>query len=568
MENKTFTNASIKTAAHWFNRHLNEEAFDTDKTDILESLKKSTYKYAIITHCILMLSIFKEEILSKDGDSKLALNIPEPVFEKLLGNLIVKNGDKFQVGEITLETKLEILELIRNKLLHGDYYIDLPNKQVVLKAKDLKGPIAFNDLYELCRNLVGAVPYKLKGVENRPMVLYKGKNNDLNPLNSMYDLKKLFKRTYFIEFIEEPEEGFVRTPEAVLLLQEFYQSLHTHTNELKQKKIKNYIKEMFEKYEDKLKKHHIKLTYKIHKVASLPEYEKLKEIFKTNRIYLKYTRADFRKRYMVQIASNMLAAQKNEHLQLVGSIDNNIGYLTNHILSIPNNIETLRNNSSFTAVDDMRIAGLLNLFYSTYHYPLDEILSNGANTSLRNIVVEDNLNFAKLNIDKLYDPNMTIDVSFKDIPNQLPRMIKKIPEYEAITKNNFTNLHNFSKSKNQPEGKELFLSCKTIISIIQKEYEKENCVLAKQFLENDFEKYIINYNIIAHIRNALAHGNIRIKPYVEGDTYDDREIIIEDIFDQLFTPDNMFEIDRIVNCKNLRSQRVQDAIKNYTITKK
>jgi hypothetical protein len=50
-------------------------------------------------------------------------------------------------------------------------------------------------------------------------------------------------------------------------------------------------------------------------------------------------------------------------------------------------------------------------------------------------------------------------------------------------------------------------------------------------MDNQFEKYVKNFNIISHIRNAFAHGNVRILPYVKGDPLLDRDIAISDIYE-------------------------------------
>ena len=50
-------------------------------------------------------------------------------------------------------------------------------------------------------------------------------------------------------------------------------------------------------------------------------------------------------------------------------------------------------------------------------------------------------------------------------------------------------------------------------------------------MNNNFSKYVRNFNILLHIRNALSHGNIKISIYISGDSLLDREIIIEDIYE-------------------------------------
>ena len=584
MENKIKTNCLIVNPSYFFNKHIIQEPFETGGKEVLNHISKVNYKTTIITHCILMLSIFKEEILKKDNNANLILNIDESIFEKILGNLIVKNGDKFQVGEITLTTKLEILELIRNKLLHGDYYIDLEKMKIVLKSNDLEGIIGFEDLYQLCEKLPDAKKFKLIGKECRPIVLYKENPKRPNILWSMYELKKLLKNTYSVQFIEEPEEGFERTPEYVELLQKFYSSLPPKDNKLNEQKITNYIQDKFQEYEDEFKKHHIKIKYNIYKVTSTPVYKTLKKIYKDYRRLLLHYGIEHRKKFIIQAASNLLSEENNDYLILTGAVYNNMTYLSKYILNDPNNVEELRSKNSVTPVEDMQITSLLNLFYSMYHYPLDKILSKRDETNLEDIVIDRYLNFADLNLDKLYDPNMTYDVRFKNMQTQLAPIKQEVIKAKEIVLRNNENLENYiEKHEVIDESRKDFLYDKRTKSI-DEYFEKLNkSDRAEQFMNEQYNQYIINYNIIAHIRNALAHGNIRIRPYEGGDPYNNREIIIEDIFKgkmtyrkvikvsdfcQLFDEHNMNCIQNFINNICYKGLGTLTETKGHTYTKK
>ena len=61
--------------------------------------------------------------------------------------------------------------------------------------------------------------------------------------------------------------------------------------------------------------------------------------------------------------------------------------------------------------------------------------------------------------------------------------------------------------------------------------EKETIDKAKEFMDSKYDLYVRNYNIIAHIRNAFAHGNVRIMNHISGDTLNDRVILIEDNYE-------------------------------------
>ena len=63
-----------------------------------------------------------------------------------------------------------------------------------------------------------------------------------------------------------------------------------------------------------------------------------------------------------------------------------------------------------------------------------------------------------------------------------------------------------------------------------------------------------NINIIAHIRNALAHGNIKLLPYRSGDALQDRELLIEDIYEGKVTYSKKVkykEFVRLIEVENL-----------------
>ena len=66
----------------------------------------------------------------------------------------------------------------------------------------------------------------------------------------------------------------------------------------------------------------------------------------------------------------------------------------------------------------------------------------------------------------------------------------------------------------------------------KKEYEEEQGTIekAKEFMNTRYNAYVRNYNIIAHIRNAFAHGNVKISSHIGGDTLLDRKIVIDDIY--------------------------------------
>ena len=69
-----------------------------------------------------------------------------------------------------------------------------------------------------------------------------------------------------------------------------------------------------------------------------------------------------------------------------------------------------------------------------------------------------------------------------------------------------------------------------------------------------FEKYVRNINIIEHIRNAIAHGNIEVDEYNYNKRITDREITIKNIHDGVVSYQKsltIYEFASLFKMKNL-----------------
>ena len=77
----------------------------------------------------------------------------------------------------------------------------------------------------------------------------------------------------------------------------------------------------------------------------------------------------------------------------------------------------------------------------------------------------------------------------------------------------------------------------------------------EKFLESiDSEKYVRNINIIEHIRNAIAHGNIEVDEYNYNKRITDREITIKNIHDGVVSYQKsltIYEFASLFKIKNL-----------------
>lgn len=520
-----------------FSNYLNQEMYVTSfklgEGTFYNLLLNPYEKYGktIITHAILLLSLFKEETLKKDEADKLNLYINGKAFDELMGNLIQPDGTKYKLGSLTVDDKKEALEIIRNKLLHGDYYIE--NDTIYLCKEGITGEINVDDLLKTCLFLMQISKYKLVGENSRPMVLCKKETIEKEErLETDKDLKRLMQNAYFVEFFDEPEEGYERTIEYNKVLDRFYKAVSNRNDIIKKHTFKNAIDIIINEHKEELKRQHIKLRYEIKPVAQTTEYPQIKQFFISNNKHFDHMNTVEKRAFMVLSTMNILDNNNNDYLATSHAILNNIKALCAYTQMVHPELVEYNVRQSVTYPDDMTIAALFNAFYSIYHYGLDEIYSNGiASTPLREIASGKYLNFAKLKLDAYYDPAMTIEATFSDFPNQLISLQTAVDKAKT-KRDNAVNSYNAYKIHSKTKSDEKTFKMLKQVSDAEEEYKtaQEIYKKAEEFMNNDFNEYVKNYNIISHMRNSFAHGNVRIKPYVTGDPLLDQEIVMQDIF--------------------------------------
>lgn len=525
----------IKTSLA-FSNYLNQEMYITRKiygaptVIYLEQNPRQNYIYTLITHSILLISMFKEELLKKDEKDKLNLFVSEKAFDSLMGSLIQPDGTKYKLGSLTVDDKKEVLELIRNKLMHGDFYIE--NDSIYLVKEGITGEIKIEDIVRISVLLTRIKDFKLTGINTRPMIFCANEVIESGEsLDNEEDLNKLMQNAYFIEFYDEPEKGYQRTQEYASELQKFYEKIQEQRNLKYKHNFYKMIRNLINKNKKNFAKHHIKMNFNIKTVDKTDEYPKIEKFFMSNKHELEDMTLEEKRLYMVLASTNILDHQNSDILKTSIAVYNNVQALIAYLLGVyPDSIEYTV-SQSVTYADDMTVAALFNAFYSMYHYGLDEIYSNGNGTSLKSIVSGEYLNFAKLNLDAYDDPTMTIEATFADFPNQLLAIEKGELEAKAKMDKAETNLNNYLLySKNQTKEKTEDMQSK--FDTAKENYDKavELTKAAKLFMTNDFDRYVKNFNIISHIRNSFAHGNVKILPYVVGDPLLDQEILMQDIF--------------------------------------
>ena len=529
-EMKIITAVNMMYPAMYIDGHHNHEAFISRTTNFLDQMPKELLKNSLVSYAILLLSMFKEEILEKTETKEIILNIPDEHLETLLGNLVQPDGEKFVIGDLTFEDKKEILEVLRNKLLHGDYYLE--GDKVVIIRDGYEGYIEANDLIKMCSLFIPVLYFKKTGPQYRPITLFKDPHGlNIEDITTPKALKRLMKDVKFYNFKDEPEPGYERTNDYALTLASFFDELNCN-DELKRKySLENYVNVIFNKYKPLFKKHHITLQYEGKSVSDIPEFQQLKEFFITNYHEFENYPPLAKRDLLIHQASDFLQKEGCDHLITSGAIINDMLYLIAYLKEERLNISKMHTAQSNMFPDDMTIANGFNVFYSMYHYELDELYSKGKETRLEDVLKAKYLNFAVLDLSPFDTPSMEIETKFQDFMPQLNSMLTESPKKEASMKRVKQNYLNYIQKEDKEEEREAKI--KAAYEKAKNDYRSHLALTNAgcRFMAEDFDKYVRNFNIISHIRNAFAHGNVRILPHVKGDPLLDRKIVISDIYE-------------------------------------
>ena len=575
MKNEKLKNAlAFFHASGTFSDYLIGNEYDREDSSRLDVNNKEEYAKLLVTHSALLFALFKEDIVSKDVDKELFLNIYEDAFDKIMSYLCDKDNNHYILGDMSFDNKKDAFDLIRNKLLHGDYIVDLDNSKIILNDKGITGSIDILNLVQACKALSVSSMYNLTTTNQTPLTsCFSNVLSDGPVIYNLSQLKKFMKEVYVIKFIDKPMAGYERDQQYLQVLMSFHNFIKYNHKDSKKKNQKQLIAAKLDYFSPYLKAAHIDINYEIIRATQLPEYEKIQSYYLANREYLNKLDSFNQRVLMLEVINNMVYSNINDNGILASGLLNNIEMLLAYINGISFSDIDYIIHTSITYLDDMSIAAVCSQFYAYYHYELDELYSKGGSTSLKDIAAGTYFNFSELQIDELYDPNMTIDNVFNDFDNQLEHLKNALDKAKILyDKANDTYEQYKTKAKSHKEEVEYRLS--NVIYETYHRYQELSYIYqeAKSFMEKDYDKYVKNYNIIAHIRNAFAHGNVKIKHHFEGDTLNDREIIINDIYEgkstfylcikykdfiKLFDEHNAMMIYNFIRFKNQAGKRLK-----------
>lgn len=493
-------------------------------------------------------SIIDDYLIKKpDGtmDSKL---ISE--FIKSLVKVIAKdNGNGYTLGDLSYKDEYTVLEKVRNKLAHGDFIVE--NEEIIFEEKGVQGKIKTMDFMKFIAYFDYRKDSYIKTGTSKKTLFFN--YTDKKPIYNQSDLEKACNDIYILEITDYPIFPRTRNLRYCEVVRTLYDMLLTVQQDVVKKGL-DQVDDVFKKLECRLKEEGVSIKYTMTKLSDTKEYPKIIEKYMINkRIYKQYP-----KKAQVTTITNIANRLMHGEFQ---KFDIQKGILLNEIIlskwsrnpkmSLTDMIkEQPKLGESFVHhIDSTIITSYLVAFNSLYEYGLEKGLTIQGAYNWISIYEGKSLDFSKLELDNVDDPNMLIEHTFTkydtDISEYEKKNLERIDKLISKYQHDLDNYLNNSRNKNSEKEKGLR---EKIIEVQEEKIKLLETIkqLKEHYKTFDLDKYTRNINIIIHIRNAIAHGNVYIESCSDGKNIQDVEIIFKDYLDDELVYEKRLKVSEFV----------------------
>jgi len=539
--------------------------------------------YQKVINASFMFFLCKEDIVIKEDNNKFTSDLNKEYLSSFVSAISSKeNNGTWSIGECIFTDVLEILHVVRNKLAHGDFKILEDENSILFEHENQIATIDIDKLVDFTLNVCNYWELMKKtGINTRTLV--EDTINYKNKITCEKDFLDTLDKCYIIEIKNYPRFPFTRSFEASILIEEMIEKIKRCIANKE-----NYI-ELIDNYKTILsKQYNIELIIERKSVKSLEENKLLqlknkylccKEEFKNinhytqcqhiiHWIYELEKAKNTKKNLLFACVSNIAMLNLLEKDKSLTPID---------VIKNCNNIENM-----ITYYHNQVVSNYLLNFYTTYQFGLDTIYKNEIRDHLDDILDESKFDFSKLDLSSFHptinliehpsdcyiDQISSINNDYKYTCSTLE---EKIQRRDAYLSKNINNINEKTKNK---------LDYFVTEAGIDKNKKEEHLIDACYFMKFTKEKYIENREIITHIRNSIAHGNVEIdmfngdggifdtlltfKDIYEGKLTFELKIKLKD-FNSLFNKNNLEVLYSYINNSYNKEQVNKNIIKSKSI---
>lgn len=484
-----------------------------------------------VGYATFALLLWKDEIIKKDSEYNLSTTVVEEILDEHI-NIITNKKNIWSIGEIEFTSSLDLLNVLRNKLAHGDYQIK--ENEIILEINDKIGSVNIDRLLDLTIQLDQNLSLIQKQKENT-VGMIRNKNALENiSIKTKSDLDKALSNMSYVEIKEKPRKLSLRTKEYIALAINLKKVVKTSIQNLR--KVDNLtsvpkVKFLLEQ---------VNMDAKVTETMStdLEATEKARKMYVSRINEMRAMSPMMQQKYLAFWLQEAIKKEMQKKSISFGIVNNEV--LLKELKKNPNrNLINIIEQNKFGPLlmveneKTILTAYLIN-FYFTYIYALDNILNEKNKEDIRDIVENKAFDFSKLNLSGIKN-QMDIETknfsNFEGQTNKLDSDILNLDTRIYKLQNIIDSLKNVIES--HPERKEVL--DKNIL-IQEEALSKRDYIIGlkervKKYCEEDLTRYKKNRAIIEHIRNSIAHGNISLNIFNGNYTLEDALLTFNDEHD-------------------------------------
>lgn len=484
-----------------------------------------------VGYATFALLLWKDEIIKKDSEYNLSTTVVEEMLDEHI-NIITNKKNIWSIGQIEFTSSLDLLNVLRNKLAHGDYQIK--ENEIILEINDKIGSVNIDRLLDLTIQLDQNLSLIQKQKENTVgMIRNKNALENIN-IKTKNDLDKALSNMSYIEIKEKPRKLCLRTKEYIALAINLKKVVKTSIQNLR--KVDNLtsvpkLKFLLEQ---------VNMDAKVTETMStdLEATEKARKMYVSRINEMRAISPIMQQKYLAFWLQEAIKKEMQKKSISFGIVNNEV--LLKELKKNPNrnliNIIDQNKFGSLLIVENEKTvltAYLIN-FYFTYIYALDNILNEKNKEDIRDIVENKAFDFSKLDLSGIKN-QMNIETknfsNFEGQTNKLDSDILNLDTRIYKLQNIIDSLKNVIVS--HPEKKIIY--DKNIL-IQEEALSKRDYIIGlkervEKYYKEDLPRYKKNRAIIEHIRNSIAHGNISLNIFNGNYTLEEALLTFNDEHD-------------------------------------
>lgn len=484
-----------------------------------------------VGYATFALLLWKDEIIKKDSEYNLSTTVVEEILDEHI-NIITNKKNIWSIGEIEFTSSLDLLNVLRNKLAHGDYQIK--ENEIILEINDKIGSVNIDRLLDLTIQLDQNLSLIQKQKENTVgMIRNKNALENIN-IKTKSDLDKALSNMSYIEIKEQPRKLCLRTKEYIALAINLKKVVKTSIQNLR--KVDNLtsvpkLKFLLEQ---------VNMDAKVTETMStdLEATEKARKMYVSRINEMRAISPIMQQKYLAFWLQEAIKKEMQKKSISFGIVNNEVllkELKKNQNRNLINIIEQNKFGPLLTVENEKTVltAYLIN-FYFTYIYALDNILNEKNKEDIRDIVENKAFDFSKLDLSGIKN-QMNIETknfsNFEGQTNKLDSDILNLDTRIYKLQNIIDSLKNVIVS--HPERKIIY--DKNIL-IQEEALSKRDYIIGlkervEKYYKEDLPRYKKNRAIIEHIRNSIAHGNISLNIFNGNYTLEDALLTFNDEHD-------------------------------------